>query len=134
MIFVFCLRGKQTKNEKKPFFLNWTALGCSLLRKEGISLIYLHSSSWKERGVYASFPEIRKYLQTENSGTPSQKSMKLGLDMYHLNIFHFQKTGRGNWWAGHEIHQLSTLTSRKNILKNAMKVGFFWLSSLTIWL
>ena len=69
-----------------------------------ISIIYLHSSSWKERGVYASFPEVRKYLQTENSGTQNQTSMKLGPDMYHLNTFHFQKNGCGNWWAGHKIH------------------------------
>ena len=34
----------------------------------------------------------------------------------------------------HEIHQVCNLTSRKNSLKNAMKVGFFLLSSRTIWL
>ena len=34
----------------------------------------------------------------------------------------------------HEIHKLLTLTSHKNSLKNAIKLQFFLLASLTIWL
>ena len=33
----------------------------------------------------------------------------------------------------HQIHELSTLTSRKTSLENTTKVGFLLLSSLTIW-
>ena len=61
--------------------------------------------------------------------------------MYHPDTFYFQKNEGVNDWAVegriqkaakkcHEIHQLCTLTSRKNSLKNAMKVGVFLLSSL----
>ena len=34
----------------------------------------------------------------------------------------------------HEFNKISTLTSNKNSLKKAMKLGFFSLSYLTIWL
>ena len=70
--------------------------------------------------------------------------------MYHLNTFQFQenegdnhggKAGRGGeeWRLYtksmkkcHEINIISTLRSNKNSLKNAMKLGIFLLSSLTI--
>ena len=44
-------------------------------------------------------------------------------------------TGRGrkNPQKCHQIHEFSTLTSRKSSLKNATKVGFLLPSSLTIW-
>ena len=63
--------------------------------------------------------------------------------MYHLNSFHVRKNGRGNDWAGEGrikktikkcpvVLKTSTLTSRKNSLKNARKFGVFSLPSLTI--
>ena len=69
--------------------------------------------------------------------------MKLGWDMYHLNTFHLEQNEGGSEWAGggciqktikksHEINIISSLTSNKNSLKKAIKLGFFLLSSLTI--
>ena len=71
--------------------------------------------------------------------------------MYHLNTFQLQENEGDNQGAGgqrgagksggciqkamkkcHEINIISTLTSDKNSLKNAMNVGFFLLSSSTI--
>ena len=71
--------------------------------------------------------------------------MKLGPDMYHLNTFNLQQNEGGSDLTGgrgiqktmkkwHAINIISTLRSNKNSLKNAMKLGFFFLSSLTIWL
>ena len=71
--------------------------------------------------------------------------MKLGPDMYHLNTFHLQQNEGSSEWVGgrciqrtikkcHEINKVSTLTSHKNSLQNTMKVEFFFLRSLTIWL
>ena len=69
--------------------------------------------------------------------------MKFAWHMYHLNSFYLPKNKRGNEWAGGrriqktikkspEILKTSTLTSRKNGLKNARKVRLFLLSFLTI--
>ena len=61
VFFVFCcffFTGKATKQTttKKPiFFLIWTTLGSSLGRKGGLSLIYLSSSTGKERGTDGGF-------------------------------------------------------------------------------
>ena len=73
--------------------------------------------------------------------------------MYHLNTFQLQENEGENQGGGvqggarksggciqkamkkcHEINIISTLRSNKNSLKNAMKLGFVFLSSLTIWL
>ena len=62
--------------------------------------------------------------------------------MYHLSTFYFQKDEAVSDWAGdgciqkttkkfHENSKISTLTSPKNSLKNAVKVGIFLMSSLT---
>ena len=71
--------------------------------------------------------------------------MKLGPDMYHLNIFHLHtRVAVGSsGWAGRgrirktinkcdEINEISTLTSPNKSLQNAMNFGIFLLSSLTI--
>ena len=58
--------------------------------------------------------------------------------MYHFSTFRFQKNEEVNDWVGEghiqkttkkyrEIKKISTLTSPKNSLKNAMKVGIFLL-------
>ena len=58
--------------------------------------------------------------------------------MYHFSTFCFQKNEGVNDWAGEghiqkttkkyrEIKKIPTLTSPKNSLKNAMKVGIFLL-------
>ena len=71
--------------------------------------------------------------------------MKLGWDMYHLNTFHLEQNEGGSEWAGggciqktikksHEINIISSLTSNKNSLKKAMKIGVFLQSYLTVWL
>ena len=75
--------------------------------------------------------------------------MNLGRDMYHLNTSHLHQNDGGSEWAEgkgsggciqkamkkcHEINIISALTRPNNSLKNAMKLGFFLLSSLTIWL
>ena len=69
--------------------------------------------------------------------------------MYHLNTFQLQENegdnqggqGEARKSGGciqkamkkcHEINIISTLRSNKNSLKNAMKLGIFLLSSLTI--
>ena len=63
--------------------------------------------------------------------------------MYHHDSFHLRKNGRGNEWEGGrrirkttkkclELNKISNLTSPKNSLENAIKVGFFLLSSKTI--
>ena len=73
--------------------------------------------------------------------------------MYHLNTFQLHENEAENQGGGaqggagksggciqkamkkcHEIKIISTLRSNKNSLKKAMKLGFFFLSSLTIWL
>ena len=63
--------------------------------------------------------------------------------IYHLITFHLHKNGRGNDWASgrciqktikkcYEINKFLTLTSPKNTLQSAVKVGTFLLSPLTI--
>ena len=62
--------------------------------------------------------------------------MKLGPDMYYLNIFHFLKNKGENEWAArihiqrntkkcHEINSIPTLKSPNNTLQMAMNVGIF---------
>ena len=69
--------------------------------------------------------------------------MKLGPDMYHLNIFHLHTNEGSSEWAGRgrirktinkcdEINEISTLTWPNSSLQNAMNFGIFLLSSLTI--
>ena len=61
--------------------------------------------------------------------------------MYHLNSFHVRKNGLGNEWTGGGrikktikkcpvVLKTSTLTSRKNSLKNARKFGVFFTAIL----
>ena len=80
---------------------------------------------------------LRKYLKFENSGTTNRTQMKLSPDMYHLNNFYILKNEGVDEWAGegriqkitktcHKINKISTLTSHKNSLQNAMKVGIFY--------
>ena len=71
--------------------------------------------------------------------------MKLTWQMYHLSTFHLQKNETVNDCVGdggiqkstkkfHENKKISTLTSSKNSLKNAMKVEIFLMPSLTTWI
>ena len=96
-------------------------------------------------GGYACFLQVRKHLQSQNSGTASQMKIKLTWPMYHLSTFDFKENKAVNDWAGeryiqkntkkcHEIKKISTLTSPRNSLRNTMKVEICLLSSLTIWL
>ena len=60
--------------------------------------------------------------------------------MYHLNSFHLRKNGHGNELVGGghtkkpqkcpDVLKTSTLTSRKNSLKNARKARFFFTAIL----
>ena len=63
--------------------------------------------------------------------------MKLGPDMYHLNIFHFHTNEGGSEWTGRgrirktinkcdEINKISTLTSPNNSLQNTMNFEIFF--------
>ena len=88
----------------EPIFFIWTALGWSLRRHRGLSLIYLYSSRGKENGIYAWFLQVQKHLQIENSGTTGQTYMKLTWHMHHLSTLHFQKKWRSEWKSTRGAH------------------------------
>ena len=124
---LFTETSKQTnKRWKKTYFFIWTALGCRLHRREGLSPIYLYSSRGKERGAggvimpaLCSYENICK-LKTRNHKLDVNETCLIYVPPQHLS---FQKKwvwqlkgGQGVHPKNHQKTVFSFLKHLENIL------------------